>query len=140
MEGSESDLLDLQANFFDRRGAFWVLVATQDDGTEKVVGCNAILADASIADAKDAKVCHLKRLYLAPEHRGSTYGHQLMQVVIEWAQQARFQRLELWSDTRFHRAHRFFEKSGLAKSGTTRTMNDSHEPYSEYLFYLDLQT
>lgn len=61
-----------------------------------------------------------------------------MQVTIDWARDTGFERVEFWSDTRFERAHRFFEKFGFQKSGEVRDMTDSVVPYSEYFFFLEL--
>jgi putative acetyltransferase len=33
-------------------------------------------------------------------------------------------RLELWSDTRFTRAHAFYAKAGFARTGETRFLDD----------------
>ena len=61
-----------------------------------------------------------------------------MQIAIDWAVETGFERVEFWSDTRFQRAHRFFEKFGFQRSGEVRTMNDSHQEYQEYFYFLDL--
>ena len=48
-------------------------------------------------------------------------------------------RVELWSDTLFERAHRFYTKHGFRHDGVIRHMTDSHEPYDELLFYKEIE-
>lgn len=62
-----------------------------------------------------------------------------MQHTIDWAIEAGFRRVEFWSDSRFHRAHRFFEKFGFVRTQRVRTMDDGHAPYSEIFFYRQLE-
>jgi RimJ/RimL family protein N-acetyltransferase len=47
-------------------------------------------------------------------------------------------RIELWSDTRFERAHRFYTKHGFEHDGTIRHMTDAFAPYDELFFYKEL--
>ena len=61
-----------------------------------------------------------------------------MQNNIDWAKDQGIDRIEFWSDTRFERAHRFFAKFGFEKNGDVRSMDDSHEVYKEFFFFLDL--
>jgi putative acetyltransferase len=134
LENSESDLKDIQEHFFESGGAFWVLVDSTDS-LAKVVGTHAVLP---ILD--NPTICTFKRLYLAKNLRGGEWGNRLMLQNIEWAKEQGMTRVEFWSDTRFARAHRFFEKFGFESSGEIRVMHDSHEPYKEVFFYLDLES
>ena len=61
-----------------------------------------------------------------------------MQVTIDWTKEAGFARVEFWSDTRFERAHRFFEKFGFERDGRIREMFDGVDPYQEYFYFLDV--
>ena len=127
--GAEEELLDIQSAYFDRGGAFWVL-----ELDKKIRGSHATLPDPA-----DPRVCGFRRLYLDQSLRGTTdWGHQLMQVTIDWAKEKGFDRVQFWSDTRFERAHRFFEKFGFQPDGRVREMHDSHEVYREYFFNLEL--
>jgi len=47
-------------------------------------------------------------------------------------------RMELWSDTEFTRAHAFYDAQGFQRDGRVRDMDDGHAPYSEYFFYKEL--
>ena len=61
-----------------------------------------------------------------------------MDWAIEQARQEEFKRIEFWSDTRFTRAHRFFERIGFQRDGRIREMSDGWIPYQEYFFWYDL--
>jgi putative acetyltransferase len=128
LQGAEADLLDLQQHYFDKRGAFWVL---EDEG--RVLGTHAALRNAD-----DPSICNFKRLYLNPNLRGTPWSQALMQLTIDWARAQGCRRVEFWSDTRFSRAHRFFDKFGFQKTGQVREMHDGHIPYSEYFYFLPL--
>lgn len=131
--GSEADVLDVDAGYRAKGGEFWVLEKSED-GAGRIVGTHATRPDPE----KPGEVCTFKRLYLDAGLRGTNWGRDLMQVTIDWAREQGFKRVEFWSDTRFERAHRFFEKFDFQKSGEVRHMTDSAVPYSEYYFSLDL--
>lgn len=131
--GSEADVLDIEAGYRSRGGEFWV-AETIDAGVSRIVGTHASRPDPD----RPAEVCTFKRLYLHRDFRGTNCGRELMQVTIDWARDRNFKRIEFWSDTRFARAHRFFEKFGFQQTGEERQMTDSVVPYSEYFYYLDI--
>ncbi len=126
--GAESDLLDLESAY-EIKGADFVVL--ENEGT--VVGSHAV-----VPIDLEKGLCTFRRLYLLPEFRGTKCGYDLMQWAIDRAAQREFKRVEFWSDTRFARAHKFFEKFGFSSTGEVRDMDDGHEPYSEFFFYLNL--
>lgn len=132
--GSEADLLDLQTGYFDRGGCFWVLESIDDKGRSSIMGTHATRPYPG-----KENVCTFKRLYLHRDLRGTHWGSDLMQVTIDWANEKQFGSVEFWSDTRFERAHRFFEKFGFQKTGRRREMDDSAIPYAEFHFRLELE-
>jgi GNAT superfamily N-acetyltransferase len=81
--GSEADILDIQSGYRDQGGEFWVLESTTDTGST-IVGTHATRQDPNEPD-----VCTFKRLYLHRELRGTKWGHELMQVTIDWAKAER---------------------------------------------------
>ena len=83
-------------------------------------------------------VAVFRRLYLSRTCRGTGLGSQLMQWALDWAGENGFQRVEFWSDKRFHRAHSFFARFQFRATGEERKMNDSWAPYEEIYFYKDL--
>ena len=109
LDGAEADLVDLNAYYFDNGGAFWVLEQNHEQtDVLEIVGTHAAKRDSDNSD-----VCVFRRLYLANDLRGTQWGQRLMQITIDWAKEQGFKRVEFWSDTRFSRAHRFFEKFGF---------------------------
>ncbi|NVJ71314.1 MAG: GNAT family N-acetyltransferase [Alphaproteobacteria bacterium] len=75
----------------------------------------------------------LKRLYLSQELRGSGMGLELLHHVEDLARNRDATEMELWSDTRFTRAHRFYEREGYVKQGYTRDLHDISNT-TEYCF------
>ncbi len=133
LDNCDSDLLDLERNFTAVGGAFWVL----DVGNGDVKGTVAVTP--SYEPSEEPMIpCWLKRLYLHPTLRGGDWGRQLLQTAVDWAVRYGFQRMEFWSDTRFSRAHNFYQKFGCQMTGRARTMHDSYLPYDEYHFQLAL--
>ena len=72
------------------------------------------------------------RMYVHPDHHGSGMGHALMDLAEGHAAAAGAVRLFLWSDTRFARAHRFYEKRGYVR-GEQRVVRDVTD-YEEWRF------
>lgn len=84
----------------------------------------AIIACVSGVDMGEG-VYQLKRLYLSPGQHGSGIAPKLLQHIEDCARAKVATTIELWSDTRFTRAHRFYEREGFAKSGVQRDLHDS---------------
>ena len=59
-----------------------------------------------------------------PDLHGGGLGHRLLDTAEAHARAAGAQRLVLWSDTRFDRAHRFYEKRSYIRSGPIRVLDD----------------
>ena len=55
---------------------------------------------------------------------GSGLGHRLLETAERQARAAGATRLVLWSDTRFDRAHRFYEKHSYVRHGPIRVLHD----------------
>jgi putative acetyltransferase len=121
LDGSESDLKNIEANYQLPDAAFVVMELNGE-----IVGCHAV-------QRIENSTFTFKRLYVRADKRGSGAGDLLFKWAIEKAVALKATEIEFWSDVRFHRAHRFFEKYDFVK-GHTRDMKDSHNPYSEYLF------
>jgi len=143
LDSAEADLLDIESNYFAKTdqngkqlaGAFWVL----ENEPGKIIGTHAAIElTKNLGTNQDDSKCTFRRLYLNKDLRGTQWGQRLMQNNIDWAKEQGISRIEFWSDTRFERAHRFFEKFGFQKSGEVRSMDDSHEVYQEFFFFLDL--
>ncbi|PCJ53271.1 MAG: hypothetical protein COA73_15455 [Candidatus Hydrogenedentota bacterium] len=127
LENAESDLLDIPRYF--PHDSFMVLADEE----------NSIRGTVALAkDAARPHVCWLKRLYLDKTLRGGTHARDLMKWSYDKARTWNMDRMELWSDTEFARAHTFYEAEGFQRDGRVRDMDDGHIPYSEYFFFKEL--
>jgi putative acetyltransferase len=131
LEKFDADLLCVPDVYHEQGGE--MVVAELDNGP--IAGVHAALPIN-----KQLGVFTFRRLYVLPKYRGTTgIGHALMQWAIDYSKKADASRIEFWSDTRFQRAHRFFEKFGFSRTGEIRHCDDSWEPYSEHFFFLNLK-
>jgi putative acetyltransferase len=128
LRGYDSDLSQVDTAYRAKGGEFVVL-----KWRGKVVGSHATLPLES-----EPGLLTFRRLYLDATHRGTGAGDKLMQWALDWAGEHQFRRVEFWSDTRFARAHRFFDRFGFAKTGAIRECHDYLVPYSEFHFALNL--
>lgn len=130
LENYDADLLEIPKPYVEQGGA--IVVACEESGV--IAGVHA-----AVPIENQPGLFTFRRLYVAPQYRGITpVGPLLMQWAIDYARVNGARRIEFWSDTRFKRAHRFFEKFGFQTTGETRECNDSWVPYREYFYYLDL--
>lgn len=125
LQNADSDLLDIEKNYL-LNGDFWV--ETDKEDNNQVIGIIAVKRDAVSEQA-----AFLKRFYLMSQYRGSGLAKKMHDTVIEWCKQNQITKIHLWSDTRFTRAHIFYQKNGYEQKGT-RDMNDGAMPYQEYYF------
>lgn len=128
-EGADSDLLDIEGRYAEKGGAFVVL----ENPSGEIVGCHA----TSPIDIYTGLLT-FRRLYLDRSQRGGGLGKRLMDWAMDWAHSNKFNRVEFWSDTRFSKAHAFFERYGFERCDEIREMNDGVEPYREYFFSADI--
>lgn len=66
----------------------------------------------------------VKRLYVARALRGAGLARALLATTEGFAAERGAGRLVLWTDTRFDRAHRFYEKHGYVREGPIRALDD----------------
>jgi GNAT superfamily N-acetyltransferase len=66
----------------------------------------------------------ISRLYLDHSLRGTGLADRLLDRAEAHAIASGARRLALWTDTRFERAHRFYERRGYVRSGPTRALGD----------------
>ncbi|MFC4349895.1 GNAT family N-acetyltransferase [Kordiimonas lipolytica] len=92
----------------------------------------ALLACVSYAPLEGNRF-QLKRIYLSKDLRGTGMGLKLLHHVEDKARARGATEMELWSDTRFTRAHRFYEREGYVKQDYTRDLHDSSNT-TEYCF------
>lgn len=75
----------------------------------------------------------LKRLYVASSMRGTGIASYLLRQVEERALKLGAKQIELWSDSRFSRAHSFYVREGFVKQDKTQELNDISNT-TEYFF------
>ena len=102
----------LASYYSDQGGALWV---AESDGA--VAG---MIATRPLPDHA-WEIC---RVYVHPSLHGGGLGHRLLDAAEAYAVAAGAARLVLWSDTRFDRAHRFYEKRSYVRSGPIRALAD----------------
>jgi ribosomal protein S18 acetylase RimI-like enzyme len=93
-------------------GALW---AAEDNG--QIVG---MVATRPLPE-RTWEIC---QVYVMPSLHGSGLGHRLVDLAEAHALSAGATQLVLWSDTRFDRAHRFYEKRSYVRSGPVRVLGD----------------
>lgn len=109
----DADLFAWASHLAARDGTGWVVT----DATGEVVACVG-------AAPSDAATVELKRLYVRADARGRGLGAGLVALVEHWARDRGADTVELWSDTRFHDAHRLYARAGYVRSGGRRALND----------------
>jgi len=127
LEDAESDLTCIGDHY--PQDSFMVLVDPDD----------SIRATVALTPCPErAHVAWLKRLYLESSLRGGGHANRLLDWALTRSRSLKRPRIELWSDVRFERAHRFYENHGFTHDGTVRHMTDAHEPYDEFFFAREL--
>lgn len=79
-------------------------------------------------------VMELKRLYVRAEERRQGLARRLVWLVEDAARETRRPVIELWSDTRFTAAHRFYERLGYHRGPERRFLHDISETW-EYHYW-----
>lgn len=113
IDGEVPELRRLATYAAGRGGAVW---ASEVDG--KVVGmiCTYPLAEGDGWE--------LAKMYLHRSYRGADIAQALVRGAEAYARAHGARRMRLWTDTRFDRAHRFYEKRGYVRSGPIRVLDD----------------
>jgi ribosomal protein S18 acetylase RimI-like enzyme len=112
VDGEMPELRALASYYSNKGGALWV---AETHG--QISGMVATIPH----DAAAWEIC---RVYTHPSTHGSGLGQRLLTTAEAHARSAGAARLVLWSDTRFDRAHRFYEKHGYVRHGPIRVLND----------------
>ncbi len=106
------ELRALASYYAAKDGALWVAEAAGE-----IVGMIAALPH-------EGGSWEIARVYVLRDQRGGGLGHRLLDVAEAHGCAAGAMRLELWSDTRFDRAHRFYEKRSYVRAGPIRALDD----------------
>lgn len=80
----------------------------------------------------------LHKFYLDKSLRGRRMGFQIYERVLSEIRSRGLRRIRLWTDTRFHSGHRFYERAGFARQPVTRFLDDVTQAW-EYAYTIDLK-
>lgn len=112
VDGELPQLHALATFYAGLHGALWI---AETDAT--IVG---MIATHPI----DPATWEMCQVYVSPSLHGSGLGATLLGLAERHAIEAGATRLVLWSDTRFDRAHRFYEKHSYIRNGPVRVLHD----------------
>jgi GNAT superfamily N-acetyltransferase len=121
VHGECSDLLAPASTYQRRGGAFWV-------GVDR---CGTVVATVGWRPVSPA-VTELERLYVNPRWRRRGLAAVLADLVENTAAGAGAREVELWSDSRFADAHRFYERRGYLRRGPDRELGDLSETREQH--------
>jgi ribosomal protein S18 acetylase RimI-like enzyme len=112
VDGEMPELRALASYYAGQGGALW---AVEADGH---------IAGMIATRPHEAGAWEICRLYVLPSLHGSGLGQRLLETAEAHAMAAGATRFVLWSDTRFDRAHRFYEKHSYVRRGPIRVLHD----------------
>ncbi|MCZ4279559.1 GNAT family N-acetyltransferase [Kiloniella laminariae] len=124
----ESDLKQLATAFDQAGGEIFALTPSNQPTVLASIGGYQNTADGRL---------EVKKLYVCPNHRGQGAGKRLLDHIINRAKSSSAQELMLWTDTRFTKAHRLYEKYGFTKGPVTRQLQDKSNT-EEFSYHLAL--
>lgn len=120
------ELRALASHMRTKGGALWAaeyagrvvgMVGTYPEGADPLA--------PALSPASGGEDCWaISRLYLDRSLRGTGLADRLLDQAEAHAVARGARRLALWTDTRFERAHRFYERRGYVRSGLTRALGD----------------
>jgi len=113
VDGEVPELRTIASHFGAIGGHFWV---AEREGA--IVGC------VGAAPTEAANGFELSKLYVAHSDRRFGLGREFVRRVEDKAVAVGSQFVELWSDTRFAEAHRFYERLGYVRLSQKRTLDD----------------
>lgn len=112
VDGLDAWMLHPATHVAETGAVLWVLPATPD--LAATVGWRPSGPDA----------VELKTLYVGAPWRRRGHALALVGLVERAARQQRARTVELWTDTRFHEAHRLYARLGYSKTAETRDLHD----------------
>ena len=113
LDGEVPELRALDTYFRDQGGTLWA--AEQAGRIVGMIGTRPLKEDAAW------EIC---RMYVDAAARGSGLAMRLLDTAESHARAAGAGRMVLWTDTRFTRAHGFYEKRGYVRQGSIRILDD----------------
>jgi putative acetyltransferase len=105
-DSSDSDMLDIEANYFRRGGCFEVIFTKVEEGKEVLVGSMGIYPHHDTA-------CELRKMYLHENARAIGLGSKLLQRALEKAKKMGFEKMELETASPLKEAIALYKKFGF---------------------------
>ncbi len=126
IDGEIPELRRIASYFEENDGKFWV---AERDG--RVIAC------IGVSPSGDAGGVELRKLYVHRSGRRVGLASVLASLVDEEANKRGAAFIDLWSDTRFDKAHAFYTQLGFERGSRTRDLNDLSKSV-EFYFRKDL--
>ena len=125
--------LEAPADFYrgKKKGELWILEDPRAEAEFPVAGSIAVAPTYEPARFEVFKV------YLSHEFRGQGLSQIMLDTALDYARAHHATEVVLWTDTRFHAGHRFYEKSGFVRVAGIRQLHDAAETF-EYGYRLAL--
>jgi GNAT superfamily N-acetyltransferase len=125
LDGEVPELRALASYYGAKGGALW---AAEQGG--RVVG---MVGTAPLDGGAPGDVWEICKMYAYAAQRGTGLAQALIAAAEGHARGRGATAMRLWSDTRFDRAHRFYEKCSYVRAGPIRVLDDlSHSLEFEY--------
>lgn len=133
VDGELPELRRLASWARERGGTFWV--AEQAEGGPVVAMGGFTWAEPSSGPEGFAPAgagVELRKLYVHRRARTGGLGGALLDRVEAAARERGAAFVEMWSDTRFTTAHRFYERRGYLRGSSTRDLHDKSASVEHY--------
>jgi len=112
VDGEVPELRALASYYAKHNGTLWVA-----EVPGRVVG---MVGTRPLGDGA-WEIC---KMYVSADCRGGGVAGALIDAAEAYARAAGARQMQLWTDTRFERAHRFYEKRGYVRQAPLRMLND----------------
>jgi putative acetyltransferase len=126
VDGELPELRAIATAFRSAGGRFWVAELG-----------GRLVGSVGLTPAARGPGVELRKLYVDRSCRRTGLGGRLHDLVVDEARARGAQFIELWSDTRFADAHRFYERRGYVRGPMTRELRDQSASV-EYYFRVAL--
>jgi len=114
------------SHWLSRGGELWL--SESDD---------ALVGSIAFDPIKNGSAIELHWMYVDRAAHGRGVAQALYAKALAFAKARGIKTVELWTDTRFHRAHAFYEKLGFKRSPGSRELHDLSKTV-EFHYALDL--
>ena len=113
VDGELPELRRPASHWLSRGGELWV---SESEG--------ALIGSIAFDPIKDGSAIEIHWMYVDRAAHGRGVAQALYALALAFAQARGIRTVELWTDTRFHRAHAFYEKLGFQRSPGSRELHD----------------